>query len=148
MKATTARFEAFRPNGPLFLQANAEVAIGKHLSNWNKLFVATDVYYNSFAHHYIIHQELEPVSKAFIKSIGTSLMLEDEFVFGRISLLVAWAYVINQPYLKGGNDYQRIGAQYRFITSKDSLRKAFWGVYLKTHWANADLVATGFGFEW
>lgn len=148
IKATTARFEAFRPNGPLYLQTNVELAIGKNLSNWNKLFIAADVYQNSFAYHYIIHQELEPLAKAFIKSTGSSIMLEDQFEFGKVSLLVAWAYVIRQPYLRGGNDYQRVGAQYRFYTSSNKLKKAFWGIYLKTHWANAELVATGFGFEW
>jgi hypothetical protein len=146
IKASTARFESFRPNGPLYIQINTEAAAGKYLSSWNKIFIAADVYYNSFAYHFIIHQELEPISNALKKSIGSSVMLEDEFVFGRVSLLVAWAYVLDQPYLRGGNDYQRLGAQYRFINHPR--RKAFCGVYLKTHWANAELVATGLGFEW
>ncbi len=146
VKASTARFESFLPNGPLYLQFNAEVAIGKYLSSWNKLFLASDVYYNSFAYHFIVHQELESINNAFMKSIGSSIMVEDEFIFGQVSLLVAWAYVLHQPYLSGGNNYQRVGAQYRFINYQN--RKAFCGVYLKTHWANAELVATGIGFEW
>ncbi|GDX47735.1 hypothetical protein LBMAG25_05530 [Bacteroidota bacterium] len=146
LKTSAARFESFRPNGPLYLQVNLEGAIGKYMCRWNKLFVAADIHYNSFAYQFILQQELEPVSDAFKKALGSSIMLEDEFVFGRVSLMLAWAYVLYQPYLKGGSDYQRIGAQYYVIHKKTV--KAFLGVYLKTHWANAELVTSGLGLEW
>ncbi len=146
IKASTARFEAFRPNALLYAQFNIEAALGKQFSAWNTLYVASDIYYNSFAYHFIIHQELEPIKKAFWRSCGASVMLEDEFKFGRAGVLLAWAYEFYHPYLSGGDDYQRIGVQYDII-SKSTL-KTFLGVYLKTHWANADLVAAGIGVEW
>jgi hypothetical protein len=100
----------------------------------------------------LFNQEIESPLDRVKRSFGSSLMLQDEFMIGHVGIIGGMAVVLYQPYFSGGPIYQQIGVQYHFANLNqrkyEKLRNLFAGVYLKTHWANAELVKVGIGVEW
>jgi hypothetical protein len=142
-----ARFEAAQRNGPVFTQYDVETGVLKYLGNWNKLSLTVNGLYNSYAYFQMFTQERNR-GEQLKRSFGLTTILEDEVLMGRVGLTGAVGVVLYQP-VSGGKYYEQLGVQYHFVNFKsDYTRNLYAGVYLKTHWANAEHVKVGIGFEW
>ena len=151
-RVTMARFEAGQRNGPIFTQVGVESGVMKHLLPWNKLSLTADAFYNSYTYFLLYNQEIDRGAQ-FKKSLGLTVLLEDEVLIGRVGIAGAVGVVIYQPHQSGAPYYQQIAVQYHFLNLQtqsrpELLRNVFAGIYLKTHWANAEHVKVGLGVEW
>ena len=146
-RITLSRFEAFVANGPVYTQLGIEMAVGRYLSTWNKLFLNVDGFYNSFDYYFMLNQELN-VGKQFQHSLKSTLTIEDEFLFGKVGLSAAMGSGLDKDFFSI-QYFEKLGIVYHFIEfSKSKPRNLFAGVFLKTHWANADHVEAFVGIEW
>lgn len=151
-RVTMARFEAAQRNGPIFTQVGLEGGVMKHLLPWNKLSLTADAFYNSYTYFLLYNQEIDRGAQ-FKKSLGLTVLLEDEVLIGRVGIAGAIGVVVYQPHQSGAPYYQQIAVQYHFLNLQtqsrpELLRNVFTGIYLKTHWANAEHVKVGLGIEW
>lgn len=146
---TVARFEAAQRNGPIHTQAGLELGAFKYLTRWNKFSLTADAFYNSYTYFFLVTQEEDKDKNQMLRSLGSTLLAEDEVLLGRVGMCFAIGAVLYQPKNSGGVYYEQLGVQYHFLTfQKNETRNLYAGVYLKTHWANAEHVKAGIGFEW
>ncbi|HZG01578.1 MAG TPA: acyloxyacyl hydrolase, partial [Chitinophagales bacterium] len=83
---TVARFEAAQRNGPIHTQAGLEVGVFYYLTRWNKLSLSADVFYNSYAYFFMHTQELDRDKNQLLRAIGSTVILEDEVLLGRVGV--------------------------------------------------------------
>lgn len=122
-----------------FVPVNFSTCLGRQVSNKSKVGAGLEFYYDrslmDFANNPgIKNYPIDSVGRAGFK-------IEHELVIGKLGFITNAGIYIYDNYKKDGAFYQHLGLKYNFI------KNTFAGVFLKTHFANADYIEWVLGFN-
>jgi Lipid A 3-O-deacylase (PagL) len=140
--AMVARNTSGGPDYPVYIAA---AYASRRWSNVCRYFAGMDYYYHDEIYQYLRFNGLEPGHEAQ-NSWQSALFAGNEFIFGRMSIIVQMGAYLHQTYVKQDPVYEKVGGQYYFVQrEKGPVREVFMSVCLKTHETVAELVEAGFG---
>jgi len=133
--------------GPQYPVYIGSVTAGKFIGRWNKLSVGAYTDYNAVSYYFLTNQEIDK-GREKQNAMDVSVLVEDELQFGNFAVTLQVAQYLKQTILSGNSFYQKLGAQYYFLNlGKDRPVRLSWGVYLTTHFFNADYVSSEIGIS-
>lgn len=134
------------PEGPNERVSIATFSVGHYLSRINRISIGFEGGYSSDIYNYMKLEEILPAT--FARACRASAFISDEFVFGRIGLLIHYGYYFYYPVLKPADTNEKLGLHYYFLTyNKKHNNRLFAGLYLSAYQINAEFVETAVGFE-
>jgi len=133
------------PKYPIYIYT---IAIGKQWGQRRKLQLGCDYYYYPGIKSAIINNE-NSVGNINLASSKSALFIAHEYIVGQFGLLTQLGYYFYNPFLSVYPIYFKIGAQ-QYIPLNKNLRqnRLLAGIYLKTHFGDAELMAFAIGYEW
>lgn len=134
-------YEIFIPDGPIYPLVINETGIGKYLGKWNKFSVGVETFYSAANFRFVQEQK---IGTNFLKqSIVVAPFIQDEMEWGPVSFTMMFAYQIKHIQLSGTAMYQKLGVNHSvFCFGANKQHKISFGIFLTTHWANADYVSS------
>lgn len=134
-------FEVFIPDGPIYPILINETGLGKYAGKWNKFSIGIETFFSSANLHFLQEQKIGSDFKQ--QSIGIAPFVQDEMEWGPVSFTMMIAYQTKQILLSGTSLYQKLGVNHTIYSfGKNTKHKISMGVFLTTHWANADYVSS------
>ncbi len=140
MRGGVGLYEVFIPDGPIFPILINETSVGKYFGGWNIFSFGVETFFSLANFHFLQEQNIGVNYK--MQSLVIAPFIQDEMDWGQVSFTMLMAYQIKKTQLSGTNMYQKLGVN-RTIYSfgQHKWRKIKAGVFLTTHWANADYVS-------
>lgn len=134
-------YEIFIPDGPIYPLVINETGIGKYLGKWNKFSVGVETFYSAANFRFVQEQK---IGTNFLKqSIVVAPFIQDEMEWGPVSFTMMIAYQTKHIQLSGTAIYQKLGVNHSvFCFGANKQHKISFGIFLTTHWANADYVSS------
>ncbi len=134
-------YEIFIPDGPIYPLILNETGIGKYFGKWNKFSVGVETFYSAANFHFVQEQK---IGTNYLKqSIVIAPFIQDEMEWGPVSFTMMIAYQTKQTTLSGTAIYQKLGVNHAiYCFGQNKQRKISFGIFLTTHWANADYVSS------
>lgn len=141
--------ESNAPLGPTYPIYLATAYASKRWISKNKAFVGIDYSYheqiNSFLHNNV--PTVIPGTEAD-NSMKIAALVGNEFLLGRVGVILQVGYYLKQAYQTQGKLYQKIGGHlYLMQREKGALKELYLTAFLKTHLSTAELAEFGFGFS-
>ncbi len=134
-------YEIFIPDGPIYPILINETGLGKYVGKWNKFSVGIETFFSSANLHFLQEQKIGTDYKQ--QSIGFAPFIQDEMEWGPVSFTLLMAYQTKQILLSGTALYQKLGVNHTIYSfGENKKHKISMGVFLTTHWANADYVSS------
>ncbi len=134
-------YEIFVPDGPIYPIIINETGIGKFLGKWNKFSIGVESYYSTANFHLMHEQNIGTDNKW--ESVTLSPFIQDEMEWGPVSFTMLMAYQTKSIILSGYAMYEKLGVNHTLFSFGESKQhKMSIGVFLTTHWANADYVSS------
>ena len=130
------------PMNPVYMGA---VFVSKRYASKNKLYTGFDYAYNSATYSKIKTYEHYP-GKEYEYSTQAAVFLGNEFLVGRLGILMQAGYYLHK--MDGQKDaiYEKIGGNFYVVQNeKGPLKEVFFSAILKTHAATAELFEMGVG---
>ena len=147
-------------NGPYYPIYLASFYLDKRVSAINKIQFGIDTYYNSGYRQYLESQQPPELEANFVNASVISVWVGNEFLIGRLGLILQVGYNLYNPFLKyfvkldesisPAKAYipGRIGVQYYLKDNFHGARKnAFIGVYVKSNMGQADFLEFSLGYK-
>lgn len=132
-------------DGPLYPVYLASVYASKRYMSKNKAFAGVDYSYHSNIYAFMRNNEIMQ-GKEKANSWKGSVFFGNEFIYGRIGILMQVGIYFKQAVLKQDAYYEKLGANLYLIQSeKGILKELYTCALLKTHKADAELVEVGLG---
>ena len=139
-------YEIFIPDGPIYPIIINETGIGKYVGSWNKFSVGAETFYSSANYHFVQEQKIGTDYKTH--SIAVAAFIQDEMEWGPVSFSMMMAYQLKSTLLSGTAMYQKLGVSHTiFSYGQNQQHKLSFGIFLTTHWANADYVSSLLSFQ-
>jgi hypothetical protein len=140
----TGKNESNAPYGPQFGVYTAAFYVSKMYKNKNRWLAGTEVEYQKSIYDFAINNELFEGKERQI-AFHNSIFVGHEYLFGRTALTCQLGYYYYAKFLKQYSIYQKIGGGY-YIIDKDAgtLKTAYIGFNLKTHYSQADFIEAVF----
>lgn len=139
--------ELDRPNGPLFNIYTFAPFLTKNISFASQIQLGLEVNYYESIYHFILNQVafLDNQQRRAFKVAG---FVGYEFLFGRITAPIQVGYYAYNPFFQDFDLYFKLGLQaYLYPTDTRFHKNLFVGIYLKSHFAQADYVELGLGWK-
>lgn len=134
-------YEIFVPDGPIYPIIINETGIGKFLGKWNKFSVGFESYYSTANFHLLHEQSIGTDNK--LQSVTLAPFIQDEMNWGPVSFTMLMAYQTKNIILSGYAMYEKLGVNHTlFCFGENKQHKISIGVFLTTHWSNADYVSS------
>ena len=134
------------PGGPNERVYLATFSAGRYISHINRLCAGIETGYSTDIYNYIKLQEILPVT--FARACRASVFISDEFIFGRIGLLIHYGYYIYYPVLQPAQANEKLGLHYYFLNySRKQSDRFFVGIYLSAYQISAEFVETAIGVD-
>ena len=135
---------AWGPSFPIYV---ADVFVTKRWRPaWQFLAGVETNYYESIR-WFVLNQVAFPSNQATAKALKVAPYLGVESFFGRFSLLLTTGFYAYNPFLQRQPLPAKLGVQYYFRPTYQHYGKQLLvGVYLRTHYANADYFSAGMGY--
>ena len=134
-------YEIFIPDGPIYPIIINEIGVGKYVGGWNKFSIGMETSYSTANYHFLQEQKIGDNYKQ--QSITIASFLQDEMDWGPVSFTMLIAYQVKKTQLSGTTLYQKLGVNHTiFSFGENKHNKISFGVFLTTHWANADYVSS------
>ncbi len=133
------------PLGPLFPVYLGSVYTSKRWISKNKAFAGIDYSYHTGVYAFLRNNEILPGEEAK-NSYKTALFVGNEFLLGRVGVMLQIGFYLKQTALKQDIYYQKIGANYYLLQKeKGPIKELFLTGLLKTHKSIAELAEFGIG---
>ena len=139
-------YEIFVPDGPIYPIIINETGLGKYVGGWNKFSIGVESFYSSANYHFVQEQKIGTNYKK--QSIAIAPFIQDEMEWGPVSFTMLIAYQLKQTQLSGTDMYQKLGVNHTIVSfGENNQHKISLGIFLTTHWANADYVSSLLSFQ-
>lgn len=136
---------AYAPNGPLYPIYVASAWGSKRWLSKSKAFVGIDYSYHGDVEAYLRNNNLAVGDEAW-QSSKSAVFAGNEFLFGRVGLVLQLGAYVKQAYVKKDALYEKVGANlYLVQKEKGPLKELFLSVFLKTHQTVAEMGELGLG---
>ena len=144
-RAALAFTQSDAPKGPLFPVYMASVYGSRRWLSKNKLFLGVDYSYHQGVYAFLRNNEIL-VGEEAKNSYKSAVFFGNEFLLGRVGVMLQIGVYVKQTYLKQDMYYEKIGANYYLIQKeKGVLKELFLTGLLKTHKSIAELAEFGIG---
>ncbi len=136
------------PLGPVYPIYLATGYVSKRWISKNKAFVGVDYSYHTNIYTYLRNNEgFVPLGKESQYAYKSAVFLGNEFMLGRLGVVLQLGFYIHQAFQTQGKVYQKLGGNYYLVQrEKGPLKEMFLCGYLKTHLGTAELAEFGIGF--
>lgn len=134
------------PNGPVYPVYMASLFESIRWHSNNKVFVGIDYSYHTAIYAFLRNNEVGVGSEAQ-HSWKSAVFAGNEFLFGRVGLVLQLGYYIKEAYLKADVPYyEKLGGNlYLVQKEKGALKELCLSAFLKAHQTDAELVEFGIG---
>lgn len=122
-----------------FVPFNVSTCLGRQVSNKSKIGAGLEAYYDRSLMNFQYNPDIKSFPLDSVLRAG--IKIEHELVIGKLGFVTNAGMYFFDNYKKDGAFYQHIGLKYNF------LKNAFGGIFLKTHFANADYIEWVLGFN-
>ncbi len=130
------------PSYPIYL---ASVYASRRWRGKNKMFAGIDYSYHKKIEAFLKNNEIFPGEEKK-HSYKSAVFVGNEFMFGRVGILLQVGYYIKDAALKLDPYYEKLGGNlYLVQKEKGILKETFLSILLKTHKTQAELVEVGLG---
>ncbi len=133
------------PAGPLFPVYMASAYVSRRWISKNKMFGGLDYSYHQGIYAFLRNNEILPGEEAK-NSYKSAIFVGNEFLLGRVGVVLQVGFYLKQAALKQDIYYQKIGANYYLLQrEKGPIKELFLTGLLKTHKTIAELAEFGVG---
>jgi hypothetical protein len=134
------------PNGPLYPVYIASGYMSKRWLSKNKAFAGLDYSYHEDIYAFLRNNQIYPGTESQ-HSYKSAVFFGNEFLMGRIGVVLQIGVYLAQSALKQDPYYEKIGGHY-YIVQKERgpIKEFFLSAFLKTHKTIAELGEFGLGF--
>ncbi len=141
-----AYISSYTHGGPLYPVYIASGYVSRRWWSKNKVFAGLDYAYYQSIYAYLRNNGLDPGREA-ANSYKTAVFAGNEFLLGRISVVLQVGYYLQQSAIKIEPVYEKIGGHYYFVQKEHGiLKECFLSAMLKTHETVAEFGELGIGF--
>lgn len=132
-------------DGPLFPVYLGSLYVSKRYGSRNKAFIGVDYSYHQHVYVFLRNNEIVP-GKERANSWKSAVFVGNEFLFGRVGIMLQVGWYLRQAMLKQDKYYEKLGGNlYLVQREKGLLKELYTSVLLKTHKTQAELVEIGVG---
>lgn len=144
-RGTFAYVSSYTSGGPLYPVYLATGYVSKRWLSKNKFFGGIDYSYNENIYAYLRNNGLEPGHEAQY-SYKSAIIAGNEFLLGRIGIVLQVGAYLKQAYIKMDPIYEKIGGNYYFVKKEHgTIKEFFLCAFVKTDLLDAELGEAGFG---
>ncbi len=137
---------SYTSGGPLYPVYIASGYVSRRWISRNKMFAGLDYAYYPSIYAYLRNNELDPGQEKQ-NSYKTAVFAGNEFLLGRVGVVLQVGYYLHQAAIKTDQVYEKIGGHYYFIQKEHGpIKEFFLSAFLKTHETVAELGEVGLGF--
>ncbi len=139
--------ESNAPLGPLYPVYLATGYVSKRWKSKNKAFAGFDYSYHTLDYAFLRNNVgLVPPGTEAQHSYKTAAFAGNEFLLGRVGVVLQVGYYLHQAYQSQGKVYEKIGGNlYLVQRERGPIKEFFLCAFLKTHLSVAELAEFGFG---
>ncbi|WP_276132913.1 acyloxyacyl hydrolase [Polluticoccus soli] len=132
-------------DGPLYPVYLVSAYASKRYLSKNKAFAGIDYSYHEHIYAFQRNNEIN-VGNEKANSWKGSIFFGNEFLYGRVGIMLQVGIYYKQAVLAGDPYYEKLGGNFYIIQSETGiLKELFASVLLKTHQTQAELVELGIG---
>jgi len=132
--------------GPLYPVYIASGYVSRRWLSKNKMFVGYDYSYHNDIYAFLRDNEIDP-GKERQNSYKTAVFFGNEFMMGRLGIVLQVGVYTHQAALRTDAYYEKIGGHYYLIQKEHGpVKEFFLSAFLKTHKTIAELGEFGVGF--
>ena len=140
-----ALVSSYTPGGPRYPVYLATVYASRRWLSKNKFFGGIDYSYHENIYAYLRNNGLQLGHEAG-NSYKSAIIAGNEFLLGRLGIVLQAGIYLKQAYLKQDPIYEKIGGNYYFVQKEHGpIKEFFLCVYVKTDLSVAELGEVGFG---
>lgn len=144
-RASIAFTESGSANGPLYPIYMGAVFASKRWRSKNKMYAGVDYSYHTNIEAFLKNNEIYPGEEKS-NSWKSAVFVGNEFLFGRVGIVLQVGYYIKQAYLHLDPYYQKLGGNFYIVQQeKGPVKELFFSALLKTHKTQAELAEIGIG---
>jgi hypothetical protein len=133
------------PLGPLYPVYIVSAFGSRRWVGKNKFFAGIDYSYHGDINAYLRDNKLETGHEAS-RSYKSALFVGNEFLMGRVGIVLQAGAYIKQAYIRRDAIYQKAGLNYYLVQKeKGAVKECFLSVFLKTHRTVAEFGELGVG---
>ncbi len=134
------------PGGPLYPVYLASGYVSRRWKGKNKMFAGIDYSYHNDIYAFLRNNEIDPGQEKQ-HSWKSAIFFGNEFLLGRVGLILQVGVYVKQAYLKQDPYYEKIGGHYYLVQKEHGpIKEFFLSAMLKTHKTVAELGEFGIGF--
>ena len=146
---TLAYNQSNAPGGPLYPIYLGTMYVSKRWISKNKFFGGIDYSYHQNIYEFLKNNAnsgfIQPGTE-FQHSYKAAVLAGNEFLLGRIGVVLQMGYYIHQALQVQGLYYEKIGGNWYIIQKEHGpIKELFMCAFLKTHLSVAELAEFGFG---
>ncbi len=133
------------PDGPMYPVYIVSAFASKRYMSRNKALIGLDYSYHSNMYAFLRTSEIE-VGKEKANSWKSAVIVGNEFLYGRMGVVLQLGFYLKNYYLAEDFFYQKLGGNFYIIQQEKGLLKELsTSIMLKTHKFEAELVEVGIG---
>ncbi len=137
---------SYTPGGPLYPVYIASGYVSRRWLSKNKFFGGIDYSYHDNIYAWLRNNELVPGHEAQ-NSYKSALFAGNEFLIGRVGVVLQAGVYLKQAYIKLDPVYEKIGGNYYFVLKEyGPIKEFFISAFVKTDLTVAEFGELGFGF--
>jgi len=139
--------EANAPLGPVYPAYLATGYVSKRWISKNKAFAGADYSYHTLVYSFLRNNSgFVPPGSEREHSYKSAIFVGNEFLLGRLGVVLQVGYYIHQAYQTEGKLYEKLGGNFYLVQrERGPIKEFFLCAYLKTHLSVAELAEFGFG---
>lgn len=144
-RGSLARISSYTPGGPLYPVYIASGYISRRWLGKNKVFSGIDYSYHENIYAYLRNNNLVPGSE-MQNSYKSALFAGNEFLVGRVGIVLQAGVYLKQAYIKLDPVYEKIGGNYYFVQKEHGpIKEFFLSAFVKTDITVAEFGELGLG---
>ncbi len=132
-------------DGPVYPIYLASVYASKRWHSKNKMFIGLDYSYHKDIEAFLKNNEIH-IGEEKDYSWKSAIFVGNEFLLGRVGVLMQVGYYLKNAYLKLDPYYEKVGCNLYIVQKEKGLiKELFISILLKTHKTQAELAEFGIG---
>lgn len=134
------------PQGPTYPVYLTSLYASRRWKGKNKMYAGLDYSYHEAIYAFQRNHEAAPGQEKN-NAYKVAVIAGNEFLFGRVGIILQVGYYLKEAALKQDKYYQKIGGHYYLVQKeKGPIKEFFLTGFLKTHKSVAELAEFGLGF--
>lgn len=147
-RVTLAHDGANAPLGPAYPVYLATAYVSRRWISKNKFFGGIDYSYHSDIYAYQRNNGFGVPGKEWASSYKSAVLVGNEFLLGRLGVVLQVGYYVKQAFLEAGKYYEKIGGNFYLVQKEHGpVTEVFVCAFLKTHLTIAELAEFGVGMS-